>query len=241
MGMPVTVIIADSSADDAAFEKVFSYFRYVDEKFSVYKETSEITKINHGILHEKDYSDDMKEVLLLSEETKKLTGGYFDIHAPGGFCDTSGLVKGWAIWNAAKILDVGGFKNFLIDVGNDIEVRGLNEEGGLWQVGIRNPLKEEKEVVKVVNLTNAGIATSGNQARGKHIYNPHDGNSSADEIASITVIGKNIYEADRFATAVFAMGKMGIQFIEKLDGFEGYVINKEGIATMTSGFEKYTK
>jgi thiamine biosynthesis lipoprotein len=36
------------------------------------------------------------------------------------------------------------------------------------------------------------------------------------------------------------MGREGIQFIEKLDGFEGYLIDKEKVATMTSGFEKYT-
>jgi hypothetical protein len=35
------------------------------------------------------------------------------------------------------------------------------------------------------------------------------------------------------------MGRVGIQFIEKLPGFEGYMIDKKGIATLTSGFEQY--
>ena len=43
-------------------------------------------------------------------------------------------------------------------------------------------------------------------------------------------------EADRFATAAFAMGKDGILFIENLPGFEGYAIDAKGIATMASGF-----
>ena len=58
---------------------------------------------------------------------------------------------------------------------------------------------------------------------------------------SLTVIGPDIYEADRFATAAFAMGMEGIEFIERLSGFEGYIITNEGIATMTSGFEQFTK
>lgn len=240
MGMPVTVIIADTHGRERDFEKVFSYFRHIDEKFSLYKETSEITKINHGLIKEKNYSEEMKEVFALSEETKQLTDGYFNIEAPGGVRDTSGLVKGWAIWNAGKILDAEGFKNFFIDVGNDIEARGMNEEGKPWRIGIRNPLVETKEVVKVVHLSDCGIATSGTNVRGLHIYNPQEGNASADEIASVTVIGKNVYEADRFATAVFAMGKRGISFLEKTDGLEGYMIDKQGIATMTSGFEEYT-
>ena len=241
MGMPVTVNIADKNVRAEDFEKVFSYFRHVDEKFSLYKETSEITRLNHGIIKEKDCSEEMKEVLSLCEETKRLTGGYFNIEAPGGFRDTSGLVKGWAIWNAGKILDTAGYENFFIDVGNDIEIRGLNDSGSRWRVGIRNPLAETKEIAKVVHLIDCGIATSGTNVRGLHIYNPQNRNASADEIASITVIGKNVYEADRFATAAFAMGKSGIDFINGLPEFEGYLIDKAGIATMTSGFEKYVK
>ena len=54
-------------------------------------------------------------------------------------------------------------------------------------------------------------------------------------------MGPNVLEADRFATAAFAMGREGIHFIESLKGFEGYAIDAKGIATMTSGFEVYTK
>jgi len=66
-------------------------------------------------------------------------------------------------------------------------------------------------------------------------------NEPIKDIVSLTVIGPNIYEADRFVTAAFAMGKEGIYFIEKLDGFEGYMIDSNGLATFTSGFEKYVK
>jgi thiamine biosynthesis lipoprotein len=52
------------------------------------------------------------------------------------------------------------------------------------------------------------------------------------------VIGPNVYDADRFATAAFAMGRNGIEFIEKLAGFEGYLIDQERQATYTSGFER---
>lgn len=49
-----------------------------------------------------------------------------------------------------------------------------------------------------------------------------------------------MYEADRYATAAFAMGRAGIHFIEDMPGFEGYLIDSDGIATMTSGFEDHT-
>ena len=59
------------------------------------------------------------------------------------------------------------------------------------------------------------------------------------DVVSLSVIGPNIYEADRFATAAFAMGQEGIRFIERLEGFEGYMIDRHGQATFTSGFTRY--
>lgn len=238
MGMPITVEVIDPEATVLIFEKVFNYFKHIDEKFSTYKETSEITAINKGMLKEKDWSDEMRLIFALCEETKKQTDGYFDIKTPDGNYDPSGIVKGWSIWQAAEILKKDGFKNFYVDAGGDIQTHGKNSEGNAWAVGIKNPWNEA-ENIKIVYIKEEGVATSGTYIRGKHIYNPKKNNEAVDKIVSLTVVGPNVYEADRFATAAFAMGKEGINFIEKLDGFEGYLIDKNKIATMTSGFEKY--
>ena len=238
MGMPITVEIIDVNTNQASLDLAFNYFIYVDNKFSTYKKDSEIMKINRGELKEKDYSDDMKEVFNLSEKTKKETNNYFDIKKPDGSYDPSGLVKGWAIHNAASVLKKNGYKNFCIEAGGDIETFGANAEGGAWTVGIRNPFKNE-EIIKVVKSKDKGIATSGTYIRGAHIYNPKNPEEKLEDIVSLTIIGDNIYEADRYATAAFAMGRDGIMFIEKLPNFEGYMIDKNGIATMTTGFEQY--
>ena len=254
MGTPVIVEIVDKEGKQELFDEVFDYFRYVDDKFSTYKSTSEITAINDKKLKEparpldlsgaggEEMSNDMKLVFNLSEETKKLTNGYFDIITPAGKYDTSGLVKGWAIFNASNILKNHGIKNFFVEAGGDIQTSGINESGEPWCVGIQNPFSEKREVIKKVYLhKDEGIATSGNYVRGNHIYNPKDKNDSLADIVSITVIGPNIFEADRYATAAFAMGKKGIFFIEELEGFEGYSIDKDGQAIMTKGFDNYIK
>lgn len=237
MGMPITIMIADA-VSGAIFEKIFSYFTYVDEKFSTHKTTSEITRINRGELFEKDWSDDMKIVMRLCEETKEKTDGYFDIVTSAGMQDPSGLVKGWSIYNAAELLKKEGFYNFCIDAGGDIELRGKNGEGKPWRVGVKNPFNQ-KEIVKVLDVSGVGVATSGTYLRGQHIYNPKEHYRPASEMVSLTVVGPNVYEADRFATPAFAMGKCGIFFLEDLSGLEAYGIDGDGVATMTSGFEKY--
>jgi thiamine biosynthesis lipoprotein len=236
MGMPITVEIVDPGMTEADIENVFAYFRTVDEIFSTYKEHSEISKINRGELCEEEYSDDMKTILALSEQTKQETHGYFDIRR-NGIIDPSGIVKGWAILQAAHMLKEAGSTNFYIDAGGDIQVSGT-KAGNLWRIGIRNPFNR-KENVKVLAVTDKGIATSGTAIRGQHIYNPHDPDTLLQDIVSLTVIGPNVYEADRFATAAFAMGKRGIYFIEQLPGFEGYMIDASARATFTTGFERY--
>src|SRR5256885_16360760 len=83
MGMPITVEVVDPGVTEADIEKVFAYFRAVDDTFSTYKEHSEIAKINRGELGEEAYSDDMKTILAVSEQTRQETRGYFDIRHNG--------------------------------------------------------------------------------------------------------------------------------------------------------------
>ena len=238
MGMPITVEIVDPNISEGIFDEVFNYFDWVEKKFSAYKGDSEIRKINKGEIKPEDYRPEMQEIFKLSEETKKAAKGYFDIEYQAGHYDPSGLVKGWAIYKASQILKNKGFENFCVEAGGDVQVYGKNNQGQDWQIGIRNPFKQE-EIIKVVALSNLGMATSGTYVRGQHIYNPHQKEEPILEIVSLTVVGPNVYEADRFATAAFAMGKEGIKFIEKLSDLEGYMIDKDGVATMTSNFNKY--
>jgi thiamine biosynthesis lipoprotein len=237
MGMPITVEVIDSDAT-SIIDKVFDYFIYIDNKFSVYKKDSEIMKINRKEVLLENASADMQEIFRLAEQTKQETDGYFDIVNRSGIYDPSGIVKGWAIYKASKIIEQAGFGNYYIDAGGDIQVGGKNSENKQWKIGIKNPFKQE-EIVKTVYLDNQGIATSGTYIRGQHIYNPKSKSENITEIVSLSVIGPNVYEADRFATAAFAMGKAGIHLIERIKGLEGYIIDSAGIATMTSGFEKY--
>ena len=60
-----------------------------------------------------------------------------------------------------------------------------------------------------------------------------------EQLTSVNRLLHRSSEANRFATAAFAMGPAGINFIEQLPGFEGYMIDPGGMATYTSGFERY--
>ncbi|MGX8009977.1 FAD:protein FMN transferase [Mesorhizobium sp. ORM8.1] len=232
--MPITVEIGGASAG-ALVDAVFDYFERVDERFSTYRTNSEISAINRGDLPVRDWSGEMMEVMALAAKTKNETDGYFDIRKPDGSLDPSGIVKGWAIRNAAGMVQRAGVGDFFIEAGGDIQSFGRNASGFDWSVGIRNPFNAD-EIVKVVYPRGHGVATSGTYVRGQHIYNPLGIGELITEIVSLTVIGSDVFEADRFATAAFAMGQDGILFLEQTAGLEGYVVDSNGRATLTSGF-----
>ncbi|HVY67341.1 MAG TPA: FAD:protein FMN transferase [Patescibacteria group bacterium] len=237
MGMPITVDIQDVLPRQAGLlEEVFAYFTGVDEAFSPYRPDSQVSRLNRGQLRQQDYSKELIEVLALAEQTRQETDGYFDIRRPGGLLDPSGLVKGWAIRSAANLLAAAGSQDFFVEAGGDVQA-SRPPGAAPWTVGIRNPFAGA-EIIKVLKITSQGVATSGTYERGQHIYNPHRPGQALDEIASLTVVGPDVYEADRFATAAFAMGRQGIEFIARR-GLEGYQVDRQGKAAFTPGLEKY--
>ncbi|MBI5358664.1 FAD:protein FMN transferase [Candidatus Amesbacteria bacterium] len=226
MGMPITIKIVGLVSQNI-FDRVFEYFESIDEKYSPFKENSEVSQINNGLT---SVSHDMNIIMKLCKEANEITNGYFDVWR-GGIFNPSGLVKGWAIKNAGNLVRNMGFENYFLDVGGDIEAFGKT-----WKIGIRNPFNLS-ETIKVLNIQDGAVATSGNYERGNHIYNPLG--KMQNDIVSLTVIGSDILWADVMATAAFAMGREGISFIEKQKGLEGYMIDNKGMAIYTSGFNIY--
>jgi FAD:protein FMN transferase len=237
MGMPVILQIDDMGVTGAMFDEVFDYLAYIDRKFSPFKPDSELTRLNTGQINLSDASDDMQAIFLMAQQTQQESNGYFQILHNGRY-DPSGIVKGWAILQAARRIESAGFLSYYLYAGGDIQMGQKANSTSAWRVGIQNPFNPQ-EIIKALLLQDCGIATSGIYARGSHIYDPHDDLHSLDEIVSLTVIGPDVYEADRFATAAFAMGPVGIGFVEEMAGLEGYMIDRNGRATFTSGFERH--
>jgi len=61
MGMPVIIQVIDASVTEEDIGEVFSYFHFIDKKFSTYKEDSEIAQINRGELKPSQFSNEMKK------------------------------------------------------------------------------------------------------------------------------------------------------------------------------------
>jgi thiamine biosynthesis lipoprotein len=233
MGTAVGIDVRDRYIRTSTVDQVFAYLRGVDERFSTYRYDSEINRLARGELDFPDCSPDLRQVAVLCEQLSATTMGFFNAraHRPDGCFDPTGVVKGWAIDEAAWMLDAVGARNFAINAGGDIVTRGQPEAGRGWRVGIRHPERRDRVCV-VLEIRNLAVATSANYERDAHIANPH-ASRPADGLLSFTVVGPSLTYADAYATAGFAMGRDGVAWAARQPGYGAYAIthDRNGVFT----------
>ncbi len=236
MGMPVIADVRDEDFDDEILDEVFAWLRWVDEVFSTYKDSSEISRINRGELALADAHPEVRAVLARCDELRDETEGYFDARAASpDRLDPSGLVKGWSIDRAAAILDAAGAHNYALNAGGDIRLSGRAVPAWHWRIGIQHPF-EPDAVARVIEAGDLAIATSGEYARGDHVIDPHTRRPPSG-VVSVTVTGPDLATADAYATAAFAMGHPGaLHWTARLQGYQALTIAADGNVLATPGF-----
>ena len=136
----------------------------------------------------------------------------------------SSIGKGFGIDLIGRKLDELGIRNYLINIGGDILTKGHNKKRENWVIGIENPNLNAKLIKEIVNITNKGLATSGDYKnfftesgkRYSHIINPNTGKPITHKTKSVTVIHDNSMKADAWATALLALGSVdGLKIAEK--------------------------
>jgi FAD:protein FMN transferase len=220
---------------EATLDEAFDWFREVDERFSTYKDTSEISRLNRNELALRDCHPDVRAVLARCDELREATGGFFDARYASLFeVDPSGLVKGWSVDRAGGLLEGRGIANYSINAAGDIRTRGAALPERAWRTGIQHPEILDR-VATVVEANDLAIATSGAYVRGEHIVDPHTGLPPAG-LLSVTITGGDLGTADALATAVFAMGEEGPAFARAIQPYEAYLILADGTSLTTPGF-----
>ena len=209
-------------------EECRQYFYFVDEVFSTYEPESEVSRLRGGKLNLVEAHADVQEVWALCEYAKVVSDGFFDPWCVEGGFDPSGYVKGWAADKGIAILKKHGAENIQINCAGDLSLAGGLENGLPWNIGIRHP-EEAHTVVKVFDIMDGAIATSGTYERGAHIRDPHTG-LIALGARSATVYGPDGGLADALATAMVVAGREGAYLFLKpeLEAYNCWVIDRHG-------------
>lgn len=134
---------------------------------------------------------------------------------PDVYCDLSAIAKGYAVDIVAAALESKGISRYMVEVGGEIKVAGLNADNQPWRLGIEKPVQEGRELQTVVQMESGALATSGNyrnmyEIDGKlyaHTIDPKTGYPTQNRLASVSVIHRSCAMADGYATALMALGE----------------------------------
>lgn len=132
------------------------------------------------------------------------------------------IAKGQSVDVVADFLDAKGQENYFIEIGGEIRVKGHNDKGSKWVIGIDVPVEtntgvngaNQRELENFIEVTDKAIATSGNYRKfyeldGRkysHTISPVTGRPVRHNLLSVTVIAKDAATADAYATAFMVMG-----------------------------------
>ncbi|MEW1718874.1 FAD:protein FMN transferase [Streptomyces sp. NPDC093109] len=228
--------IQDEARVHAGLQAAVASLHRADEVFSTYRPDSQIMRLGRGELALSGCVTEVPEVLDLCAVAERESDGWFTTGYAGGL-DPTGLVKGWAVERAVRMITSSGASSVCLNGGGDIQLTG-----GPWRVGIADPLNPGALALVVESRDGGlGVATSGPAERGCHIVDPHTGEPPATALASVTVVcAAGLTTADVRATAAYAMGGRARDWLESLPDTEGFAIAADGTTWTTSGFHRHT-
>jgi thiamine biosynthesis lipoprotein len=138
---------------------------------------------------------------------------------------------------AARLLERHGARNYSVNAGGDIRVRGCPLPGERWRIGIQHPT-DPTAVAAVIASNDLAIATSGAYERGAHVIDPHSGRPPHN-VLSVTIVGPDLASADAYATAAFAMGIDGPGWTATLGDYGAMTILASETVLTTPGFDRF--
>ena len=151
--------------------------------------------------------------------------------------DFSAIAKGYGSDRVAHVLDSCGVKNYMVEIGGEVVVKGHNKNGNPWGIGITKPVDDSlsvnQDLQTVLRLTDCAIATSGNYrnfyykdgVKYAHTIDPRSGYPVQHSLLSATVIADNCMRADALATAFMVLGvDSAMAYCERHPEIDGYFI-----------------
>jgi len=156
------------------------------------------------------------------------------------YLDFNAIAKGYTVDVIGRYLESKQIKNYLVEIGGEVRVRGVNSKGEPWKIAIEKPnFDGTRSFQAVVGLNNETMATSGNYRKFKidektgnryaHTIDAKSGYPSKNNLLSASVIsGLDCADVDGYATAFMAMGfERSRDFLKAHPELKGFLIYDE--------------
>ena len=153
------------------------------------------------------------------------------------FLDLSGIAKGYGVDRVAELMTAHGIEHYMVEIGGEVRVRGLNARDTLWRIAIEKPLPGERSVQGVLALSDIALATSGDYRnffeiagrRYSHTIDPATGWPVDNHLVSVTVLADTSMRADAWATAFQVLGpERGMAIAKRLGLPVLFIIERDG-------------
>ena len=227
MGTTVS-LHADDPVDGRVLAGVEGVFAGYDERFSLYRPDSELSRIADRRLALLDASPELRDAYEQAIHWRMLTRGAFSPHRPDGVVDLSGIVKALAVRDAGEVLDAAGIGAWSIGCGGDVLVRHGRE--GRASIGVADPAERGRLLTAVEMVApRRAIATSGVSERGEHVW------GSRADFDQVTVLADDIVTADVLATAILAGGQETCDETAATVDCDVLAVRRDGEVIGTSG------
>lgn len=152
--------------------------------------------------------------------------------------DLSGIAKGYGVDALAQCLDGFGITRYLVGIDGEMRAKGCKPDGQAWAVAIEKPVRHVREVMGVMELADAAIATSGDYRHWievgdqylSHTMDARRGRPVDNRLACVTVILPTCMLADAWATAFMVMGASAASQLAQQRGMTALLVSRVGDA-----------
>jgi thiamine biosynthesis lipoprotein len=150
--------------------------------------------------------------------------------------DLSGVAKGFAVDQMAKVLLQRSVSGFVVGLDGEIVANGLRPDGRPWAVALEQPDPSRRTARGVIEVTNRALATSGDYRHRvqlgtdwlSHTIDPRSGAPARNRLASVTVLADDCARADAWATALMVLGETEGPVIARNKKIEAVFLIRDG-------------
>jgi len=150
--------------------------------------------------------------------------------------DLNGIAKGFGVDELARCLEGFGITRYLVGIDGEMRARGVKAGAQPWVVAIEKPHRGVREVMGVMELGDAAIATSGDyrhwvDVSGQsyaHTMNPVTGAPLCNPLAAVTVVTASCMLADAWATALMVLGEIEGPRLAQERGMDALFVLRDG-------------
>ena len=150
--------------------------------------------------------------------------------------DLSGIAKGYGVDALAGCLDGFGITRYLVGIDGEMRAKGHKPDGQAWAIAIEKPVVDVREVMGVMELADAAIATSGTYrhwvevagTQHAHTMSPSARQPVCNRLASVTVVMPSCMLADAWATALLVLGETAGVELAQARGMDALFVVRDG-------------